>query len=458
MSLRTAFPQRPLTFRPPPDPSRLAELDKNFQGSEGAERRPTDLDDIGARFMEGMRSGREPSRRDWNRIVWCIWTTTPAISSDRDILDAVLRRVAGAPRARQLRRLGTVYLTEYAESRPSLDLVAQVLRERAAAAGPAWSKLGQCGAFDGRHGPARVAELALNAGLGPRSMLESIGIEGPSAESAFAEAVHSQGLARLRAAASVTPMEHLDTIRLWSLVGDDLAFPAAKTAVARALIMPFASASLATNDRRALTRFVLDHFDDPRSKPQKWIGMDDAADVVRRWLVEQSLRQFLEVVDRVASPDQWQYRRAFWMAIHEAGLIDDAYVVFDPAGAAEAERRFRDDAPFGRLKSGDGQIQPGHSVLVMRIGNAVVADWSHNGRCNIWERPDDPSAPKLHRASYFRSDLRKDLPNSLDEQQRNTRGVYTHSGAPNYLWQTRVADHISRLTGVRVNQQDYWLR
>ena len=43
----------------------------------------------------------------------------------------------------------------------------------------------------------------------------------------------------------------------------------------------------------------------------------------KRWLVKASLRQFLDVVDRVAPPQQWEYRRTFWTAVHEAGLIDD---------------------------------------------------------------------------------------------------------------------------------------
>ena len=76
----------------------------------------------------------------------------------------------------------------------------------------------------------------------------------------------------------------------------------------------------------------------------------------------------------------------------------------------------------------------------MKIGSAVVADWSHNGRCNIWERPDEKGAPSLHRTSYSRNDLRKDLPRSLDEVERNSSGVYTHSGAAGYLWQNKTRD------------------
>ena len=59
--------------------------------------------------------------------------------------------------------------------------------------------------------------------------------------------------------------------------------------------------------------------------------MDDVAAIIRRWLVEQSIYQFLDVVDRVARPEQWSALSArLWTAVYDAGLIDDAYVAFDP--------------------------------------------------------------------------------------------------------------------------------
>jgi hypothetical protein len=48
---------------------------------------------------------------------------------------------------------------------------------------------------------------------------------------------------------------------------------------------------------------------------------------LRCWLTEQSLRQFFEVVDRVAPESLWPYRRAFWNALYRRDYVSDAWVV-----------------------------------------------------------------------------------------------------------------------------------
>lgn len=457
MSLRQSLAQWHFEAKPLRQQSLTADYDL-ARGSQMAslDKRPReDLSVVAARFLAAIQSGRKPAVRDWNRAAWCLWTTRPAIAEDSTGLGAVLERVTGSRRPRPYRQLASVYLAEFAPDRPQLDRIAKSLRNGAEAAGEPWRKLqGRLGVFDGAPAAGRVARVALQSGTSVAAVLRDTGAATLDARAGFVEAGYRAGLQEIASQRPKGAKAWIDRVRTFALdEGGQLAFPQHRAEVARALVMPLASQGLSEADTGLLCGVVLDLFGDPRIRRGDWIGMDDIAAVVKRWLVKASLRQFLDVVDQVAPPQQWEYRRAFWTAVHEAGLIGDAYVVFDPAGAEIAKKAFK-EAPFGRLRTTDGQIQPGHTVLLLRIGSATVGDWSHNGRCNIWEGADG-NAPALHRPAYGRNDLRKVVPSTLDEAQRNRLGVYTHSGAPGYLWQKRVAEHLFRITGVRIPPEDY---
>src|SRR5207253_11110998 len=67
----------------------------------------------------------------------------------------------------------------------------------------------------------------------------------------------------------------------------------------------------------------------------------------------------------------------------------------------EARRRWREMPAHGRLAGGD----PDHCVLLLRIGTAVIAEWSHNGTCRVWLE-NDKYCPKFYRNQYSRAELR----------------------------------------------------
>jgi hypothetical protein len=187
--------------------------------------------------------------------------------------------------------------------------------------------------------------------------------------------------------------------------------------------------------------------------------MDDVADILKRWLTEQSLRQFFDVVDRIAQPHQWRFRRAFWQAYHDANLIQNAWVIFGPDGAAQARRSFGQGIRFGRFRSGGHkQVQRGHAVLLMDMGQCVVADWSHNGYCNIWPASDPDRPRDLNAETYSTSDVGRRLPRDTSEINVNRHDMFSHVGSQNYIWQDRVARRLQELIGVRVPQSAYRIR
>jgi hypothetical protein len=110
-------------------------------------------------------------------------------------------------------------------------------------------------------------------------------------------------------------------------------------------------------------------------------------------------------------------------------------------------------ADFGQWDSRAKQA----ACLLMRIGNGIIAEWSHNGACNIWRDRSEKGAPTLYRRTYLPWEVRK--PHERHSAfSRQEEGIYYHHGSESYGWQQHVANEIYSLTRVRIPQKDYRLR
>jgi hypothetical protein len=347
---------------------------------------------------------------------------------------------------------------DFATDRPALDRISAVLRRFAAAAGAPWDRLQAAHAiFDGAGAVERMVRFALNERTNVHGVLEAAGISGPHLAGGFARAVHDEGLKIIAATPLATAAEHIETVRRWSLQPDKrLIFKSSKIELARAVVLPFGDRIPGLADRKLVLDFIISRFGDPRVSRGRWIGMDDVAQILRSWLIEQSLRQFLDVVDKLAPDHMWKYRRAFWLAYHNANLVQNAWVVFGDDGAVEAMRAFGRAVQFGKFKSGGSKkILPGHAVLLLDFGSCIVADWSHNGRCNIWKKTDKTRPADLNSPAYTSDEIMRRVPKDDSEAGLNKNGIFSHHGSDNYFWQNRVADRLHELIGVRLPQSDY---
>jgi len=191
---------------------------------------------------------------------------------------------------------------------------------------------------------------------------------------------------------------------------------------------------------------LLKFLNDPRVQPAEWNGVSShAKGVMFRWLARASLDQFLAVVDQTAPGHQWEHRRAFWSAYIDRDFVSDSWVAFAPNGAARARQlaRERDDTgmlSFGALRGASAD----QAVLLLRIGDLIVADWSHNGSLRIW-RNADPQAPKVHEHEqrYQATELR-------------TECAYSKRHVPG--WQQSAAAFIRDHTGIRLMTAEYYPR
>jgi hypothetical protein len=279
--------------------------------------------------------------------------------------------------------------------------------------------------------------------------MAQIGLEGQLSAVGFASNVYR---ACLRKIADATRREEwhnaFEEIKSWSEGKDgQLAYPEWKGELADTLLKPWQSVAPSEKLKRSIIDFLRGHVGDPRIQEANWAQMRSAAEIMKRWLTEQALQQFFDIVDQIAYKKQWKYRKAFWSAWHRQGLIGDAWVVFGPNGADRARQAFGNHTGFGVLVPGGGkQYDAGHAVLLMRIGRALVADWSHNGKCYIWAA-NDTNQPTLYRRTYNTSEI-----------QNTRREGISHVAPEHYTWQRKVAEVLLHLVGKAPKEGDYKVR
>jgi EH_Signature domain len=419
---------------------------------------PPNIDEIAARLRLDYRAGRTPARRDINKAPWCIWDGREPLANSTDVLRAFLDAAQRIGSRRLFRRLASAYLVRFPTSKPGLAEVSQTLQALASRFEGPWSAAAKdVSLFDAEHGPKRVAEVALSGGRSVWGEIASRGIENLPADARFTEAAFQRGLETIRAEPSADPAAHLARIATWGSAADGtIVFSQHRGALVDALVLPFAQSMPAKATRDAFIAFLVANFGDPRLHPGHWLPMPASAQIIRRWLTDQSLRQFLDVFDDSALEHQWKYRRAFWEAVYKQNLILDAWVIFDKVGAQRAKRLFEAEAPFARWDSkGSKQIQSGQGCLLLRIGRGVVAEWSHNGRCHIWFDVRDPTAPAMHQETYNSDEVMLGRGGRGVEFRRE---MIQHQNSKGYLWQSRISDALHSMTGVRIQQREYRVR
>lgn len=411
-----------------------------------------DYDRVAREIVAAVAAGEQ---LDWRRArdgAWCLWTTSPALSEQPVALAAVIEGVSRSGRKTACRELALSWLTSFGPGRTGTPEVAAALRGLVATVGAPWDRLhARFELFDVEAGPRNVAHTAIAERLTPTALLMQTGLSGVVA-GAYARHCMSICLAELAGGREPNPMVRLALVRALVLKPDGkLQYEGLGPLAVRALLAPFGTSMPAKEIRDTYLGLLLSLFGDPRLHPGRWTRMRDEETIIRRWLTEQSLRQFLEIADRataVTHPNlkrDWPTRRAFWEAVYEKQLITEAWAIFGSEGARLARSTFGDSVSFGEFnRVGRKSVDGGHTVILLRIGNGVVADWSFNGKCNVWPDADAIGAPKLYRRVYSSDDVH--MPDSVTSDV--TAGMFSkrHIGA----WRQSVADKLHHMTGVRV--------
>jgi hypothetical protein len=421
----------------------------------GVAAEPPDIDAIAARLRETLtRQGAAAiPRRDLKYAPHCLWAgEAPIAEHDPETAKKLVEAIAERGRRSLISTLAVTYMRFYGPERPGVGFVGRALRDLAPKAGPAIAGLQRhLDLFDPTNGPDHLASDAVNRGGTPADVLREYGLSGDVLTSGLAAEAARRGMAQLRERLEREESPALvQTADWWAYDDGVIRFQGAAAELARTLVRPFIDQTPEPDLRQEILNTLLDRLHDPRLHPQKWLQVEEERDQVRRWLAGESLRQFLDIVDRVAMPEHWVYRRAFWKAFYDAGLMEEAWVAFGHEGEREALRVFGRQASFGRLSASGKAVERGHAVLLMKIGSLTICDWSHNGRCIIWPKGHQ-HAPPLYKGRYYSGDL---APRGEPQGGIAVR----HDGSDSYNWQRRISGFIRDKIGTSVSDRDFQVR
>ena len=421
----------------------------NLDGGSDGVRPDRDYDAVASQIQQFLAGGDTLNRRSLADAVWCLWSTTPALAEHPLERDLLLKQFRVANRPRLVRSLAASYLQSFRKDLPGLYEVAALLQDLALNARAPYNDLqARLNLFDPERGPEGCASEATSDNCSIPSYLREKGLGVQTANGGFANQSTRVALKLLETDQTLNGFERLKKAKIVALDSEgNLQFEGIRADFANAILLPFQRVNPEKAERDQMLEVLLEHVGDPRANGARWAPIPAAKAVALRWFTEQSLRQFLDIVDQVADRRMWRFRRAFWEAVYDKGLIDGAWVVFDDRGAREARSRYGRNTKFGRFSGG---AQSGQAVLILQIGSSVVAEWSHNGRCHIWN--DMADGPALHRARYSAYDLRATSSGNADGPRAFSQ---SHMSPETYSWQKKVARKLRSLTGVPLNQSDY---
>jgi hypothetical protein len=403
--------------------------------------------------LHGLRDAHELMTltiREMKLASSCLFEGEKPLGGNHSFLEQYLDALRSLRSRVAIKRLIHSYCLHFDPNHRGIQQIGLFLREAISSVSGRWEwpeRHRRYKLFDPALGPKTLAGLTLGS-MKPRKELQQAGLTGQLLTGGLAVHVFLWALTAIQGRLETkATAEDVDCAIAW-VKGEDggLLFSAQRAELANALLLPWSERDPPIGLHQKIVSFLLDILNDPRIDGGLWLRTDQVAqDVMIRWLAQATLEQFLKVVDRIATRHQWEYRRAFWNAYIEKRVVANAWVVFGTNGAQVATRIAGDTGDklmrrFAMLSGGSAD----QAVLLLSIGDLIVADWSHDGRLRIWRR-GNVHAPEFNLKSYAATDLRSD--SDFDTVHLPPDG-----------WQGRTEAYIRKYTGVRLIEAEYMPR
>lgn len=380
------------------------------------------------------------STADIRRIPWALWGGAMPLSDHPDLVAAYAAALRRARRTSWYSTLRQAYFQSYDPKLAQAEKVLELLREGQAI--PKWRWAEPSERF-------RLFDLPVMS----ERFLSSFSKAEP-AEETLDKAGFQLGLESSKYVGFVfqvvcgrTDCREPDNERwLWEFCQEDgsLRYREHAQALVDAFLGPWEKLQPAAGRRSMLIERLITLLGDPRVNRARWEGITDAR--VQQFiglLTRDSIEMFLDIVGDNALDHQWRYRRAFWMSYLNAGVITDAWVLFGPRAYEDARRALRETKVTSRYARLDRPSSKDHSVLLLKLGDLTIAEFSHMGRVWIWPPKDAKKAPRLYRSTYTVPDV-----TGADIH-------FVHAGSETFRWQTNVAEAIRKYTNIKSLPSDW---
>ena len=200
------------------------------------------------------------------------------------------------------------------------------------------------------------------------------------------------------------------------------------------LIRPWLERQPDSSIRRSIEAVLLETLEDPRIKQANWSSVDPACVTrFKQWMALESFEVFIRVISEVAYVQHWEARKEFWGWYLDENHVTEVWPVVGTQSASHLRAMNNKSTDGYKLKYGELRgAASDQSVLLMRIGDLTIAEWSHNGSVRFWHA-DNPQAPTLYRNSY-----------SADSLRRGSNWERPHQSG----WQAYVDRYTAERTGI----------
>ncbi|ESQ74516.1 EH signature domain-containing protein [Asticcacaulis sp. AC402] len=413
-----------------------------------------DVAELQARFVDRVSNNTlaSVSPAEMRQCPYGFFDEPRPFIDDPTVTAALLSELATRAQKSATRILIYQYLEHYNPSKPGCVAVANWLDQQVMQWNWAWRDRSETYAlFNAEEAPAKLAIHILASQAPVREVFEDLGLSDTILTGSLGEAAFAAACIIVSASRSAKAQGQQRRLMEWARRGDRFGYEKAFPAYVSALLMPWQSSEPDAAHKAALLAELESFAGDPRVKPARWARVKSQAaqayDVLMRWLTRASVYQFFDIIDQVLSADEmrmWAYRRPFWTSYLEPGYISEAWVAFGANGASQARHVARTtggDAALG-FATLTGKSQS-HAALIMKIGDLTVAEWSHNGKYNIWPSASQ-NAPRLYKTRYDAYEL------------SGAPFDGSHYGSDSFSWQRKIARKIEVETGFST-QKTSWM-
>lgn len=298
--------------------------------------------------------------------------------------------------------------------------------------------------------PDLVAKL-LNSKNSFEDIFQQIGMIGRLANSAFCEQVYVkflEGTSEILAKTE-TQFSYIKQIISESLsLTGGLKYKNLASKLIDALLMPFTVIAVEKKTKQFIKHFILKNFDDPRTKKDKWEGVEkQSLDIFLSWMVEDTLKDFFTILKHNAysprSDQHWKKRRAFYKSYIDINALDEAWIITGTDAENITEHFCIPNMKYGKFSINKDNEEQEFSALIMRIGSIVIVEWACIEKYRVWKNLS-LNCPLFYKAIYHKHEL---VYSPIFESN--------HNGAIRGEWQDELSNYINVHTGIAIIFHEY---